>query len=115
MVNEKYNNNAEFDGNVEYGMAVAYTTLQALKTAGKDLTRGALVDAVAKGGFTGPGLVPFRFSPPDHSGYTGTQVATYTAGVAKPVGPIYTTDDSNGPLKEYTVAQPTAPANGLPQ
>jgi branched-chain amino acid transport system substrate-binding protein len=115
MVNEKYNNNAAFDGNVEYGMAVAYTTLQALKTAGKDLTRGALVDAVAKGGFTGPGLVPFRFSPTDHSGYTGTQVATYTAGVAKPVGPIYTTDDANGPLKEYTVAQPTAPANGLPQ
>ena len=41
MVDQKYDNNAPFDGNVSYGMALAYTTLQALKAAGKNLNRGA--------------------------------------------------------------------------
>ncbi|MGN6781996.1 MAG: ABC transporter substrate-binding protein [Marmoricola sp.] len=114
-VNAQYNNNAPFDGNVEYGMAMAYTTLQALQAAGKNLTRGSLVAAVEKGGFTGPGLVPFRYSPSDHSGYGGTQVVVIKKGVATPTGPVYTTDDTNAPLKEYTTKQPAAPANGLPQ
>ena len=96
MVNQKYNNNAPFDGNVEYGMALAYTTLQALKAAGKDLNRGAIVAAVEKGGFTGPGLSPFRYSDKDHSGYAGTQVATIKNGLAVPTGPVYTTDDGKG-------------------
>jgi ABC-type branched-subunit amino acid transport system substrate-binding protein len=115
MVNDKYNNGVPFDGNVEYGMAVAYTTLQALKAAGKNLTRGSLVSAVERGGFTGPGLVPFRFSSTDHSGYGGTQVVTVNNGVASFTGPIYTTDDTNGPLKEYKSAAVEAPSNGLPQ
>jgi branched-chain amino acid transport system substrate-binding protein len=100
MVNEKYNGNVPFDGNVLYGMAEAYTFLQAVKAAGSKLTRGSLIAAVEKGGFTGPGLTPFRFSSTDHSGYAGTQV--------------YTTDDGTGPLKEETGAAATAPANGLP-
>jgi branched-chain amino acid transport system substrate-binding protein len=115
QVNKQYNNNVPFDGNVEYGMGLAYTTLQALKAAGTDLTRGSLVAAVEKGGFTGPGLVPFRFSSTDHSGYAGTQVVTIKDGVAAPTGPIYTTDDGSGPLKEYTTPAATAPTNGLPQ
>jgi ABC-type branched-subunit amino acid transport system substrate-binding protein len=113
-VDQQYDNNAPFDGNVLYGMALAYTTLQALKNAGQDLTRGSLVDAVNKGGFTGPGLTPFRFSSTDHSGYSGTQIVVINGGVAKPTGPIYTTDDTDGPLQEYSTAQPEAPANGLP-
>ena len=114
-VNKKYNDNVTFDGNVEYGMAMAYTTLQVLKAAGKDLTRGSLVAAVEKGGYTGPGLVPFRFSATDHSGYGGAQVVKISKGVATPVGPIYTTDDGDGALTPFTETQPTAPADGLPQ
>jgi ABC-type branched-subunit amino acid transport system substrate-binding protein len=114
QVDQKYDNNASFDGNVEYGMALAYTTVQALKAAGKDLTRGSLIAAVEKGGFTGPGLVPFRFSKTDHSGYAGTQIVTVHNGVPSTTGPVYTTDDTSGPLKEYTATQPTAPSNGLP-
>jgi ABC-type branched-subunit amino acid transport system substrate-binding protein len=113
-VDKQYNNNAPFDGNVLYGMALAYTTLQALKAAGKDLTRGSLVDAVNKGGFTGPGLTPFRFSSSDHSGYSGAQIVVVHGGAAKTTGPIYTTDDSSGPLNSYTKTAPTAPTNGLP-
>jgi len=113
-VDQQYDNNAPFDGNVEYGMALAYTTLQALKAAGSDLTRGSLVDAVNKGGFSGPGLTPFRYSSTDHSGYSGTQIVVIHNGVAAPTGPIYTTDDGSGALTPYTTNQPEAPANGLP-
>jgi branched-chain amino acid transport system substrate-binding protein len=114
MVNKKYNNNAPFDGNVVYGMGIAYTTLQALQKAGPKLTRQNLIDALQKGGLSGPGLMPFAYSSDDHSGYTGTQIDVVKKGVAIPTGPVYTTDDSNGPLTEYTTAQPDAPANGLP-
>jgi ABC-type branched-subunit amino acid transport system substrate-binding protein len=113
-VNQKYNNNVPFDGNVEYGMAMAYTTVQALQAAGKDLTRGSLLAAVEKGGFTGPGLVPFRYSKDDHSGYGGTQIVVVHDGVAQRTGPIYTTDDGDAPLTEYTKPEAEAPASGLP-
>ena len=115
MVNEKYNNNAPFDGNVLYGMSMAYTTLQVLEAAGPDLTRAAVIDAVQKGGYTGPGMVPFRYSATDHAGYAGTQIVTVKKGVAVPTGPIYTTDDGEAPLTEYTTPQPQAPADGLPE
>ena len=114
MVDQKYDNNAPFDGNVFYGMAIAYTTLQVLQEAGPHLTRQALIDAVQKNGLSGPGLTPFAYSADDHSGYTGTQVVLVKSGVATPSGPVYTTDDGSGPLTAYTTQQPDAPANGLP-
>jgi hypothetical protein len=73
-----------------------------------------LIAAVEKGGFTGPGLTPFRFSKTDHSGYAGTQIAVIKGGVATPTGPVYTTDDGAGPLKTFSGTPATAPANGLP-
>lgn len=114
-INKQYNGDLPFDGNVEYGMAMAYTTLQVLHAAGKDLTRGSLVAAVEKGGYTGPGLVPFRYSSSDHSGYGGAQIVVVKDGVATTTGPVYTTDDGDAPLTEYTQKQPTAPSDGLPQ
>ncbi len=113
-VNQKFNNNVPFDGNVLYGMSEAYTFLQVVKSAGKKLNRGSLIAAVEKGGFTGPGLTPFRFSKSDHSGYGGTQVAVIKAGVATPTGPVYTTDDGSAPLKQYSGTAASAPTNGLP-
>src|SRR3954451_648005 len=114
-VNQQFNDNAPFDGNVEYGMAQAYTFLQVLKAAGKDLTRGSLISAVEKGGFTGPGIVPLDYSSSDHSGYSGVQVVVVKGGVATPTGQPLTTDDGSGALKPYTTTPPTAPSNGLPQ
>jgi len=113
-VNTKYNKDVPLDGNVMFGMAMAYTTLQALDAAGEKLTRGSLLAAVEKGGFTGPGLVPFRYSADDHSGYGGAQIVTVTGGVARASGPVYTTDDADGPLTPYETAPPAAPDNGLP-
>ena len=56
-INAQYDPSAPFDGNVEYGMANAYTLVQALVAAGKDLTRQGLVNAVNNdgGSWTGPG------------------------------------------------------------
>jgi ABC-type branched-subunit amino acid transport system substrate-binding protein len=106
-----------FDGNIEYGMANAYTMVQALVAAGKNLTRAGLVAAVNKDGasWTGPGLVPFQFSATDHAGYTGVQVATIQNGAAVTTGPVETTGDASGSaITSYTTAPPAAPANGLP-
>ena len=65
-VKAKYDASAPFDGNVEYGMAAAYTLVQALEAAGKDLTRQGLIAAVNNYGdsWRGPGLVPFRYRRP---------------------------------------------------
>src|SRR5437764_6183875 len=74
-LNDQYNNAAPFDGNVEYGFSVGYLFVQALRAAGRNLTRQGIVQAVEKGGFTGPGLAPFRYARNDHSGYRGLQMA----------------------------------------
>ena len=113
-INDSHNGAAEFDGNVLYGMAVAFTTVQALQAAGPQLTREGLIAAVQKGGFTGPGRTPFRYSETDHSGFSGSQIVVVEKGVATPTGPVYVTDDTDAPLTEYTTEQPEAPANGLP-
>ncbi len=62
-IHDQYDAKAPFDGNVEYGMANAYTLVQALQAAGKNLTRQGLVKAIEQHGasWTGPGLVPFRY------------------------------------------------------
>jgi hypothetical protein len=113
-VNQQYNNNVQFDGNVEFGMATAYTFVQVLQRAGKDVNRGNIIAAIEKGGLSGPGLVPLDFSGTNHQGYMGTRVVKVSNGTATFTGPAYTTDDGNGPLTEVTQQQPTAPANGIP-
>jgi ABC-type branched-subunit amino acid transport system substrate-binding protein len=107
-IHDKYDAKAPFDGNVEYGMASAYTFAQALKNAGKDPTRQGLVDAVEKGGFTGPGLVPFRYSKDEHGGFGGGQIATIKNGKIVVQGQPMTTDPGTGPItaSDMKPAQP---------
>jgi ABC-type branched-subunit amino acid transport system substrate-binding protein len=114
QIKDKYAPTLPFDANVGYGLAVAYTFVQALQAAGKNPTRQGLVDAVQKGGFTGPGLVPFRFSKDDHSGYTGVQIGTIKSGALVLQGTPLVTDDGTGVITPYTAKQPEAPARGVP-
>src|SRR5207248_7210299 len=81
-VHAQYDPSVPFDGNVEYGMATAYTLVQALKAAGKNLTRQGLVKAIQTHGssWTGPGLVPFRYSATQHGGYGGTEMGQVRNG-----------------------------------
>ena len=93
-IHDKYIPSLPFDGNVEYGMAAAYTFAQALDAAGDNPTRQSLIDAVEKGGFKGPGVVPFRFSKDSHAGYTGVRITKLDgAGGAAFVGDAQQTDD----------------------
>jgi len=113
-VDAMYDNNAPYDGNVEYGMSLAYTFVQALQAAGPNPTRASIIAAVEKGGFTGPGLVPFRFSSTVHAGYAGVQIASIIKGVPTAMGPVYTTDDTDAAIQEYTQPAATPPASGIP-
>ena len=112
-IHDQYIPNLPFDGNVEFGMAVAYTFAQALKAAGKNPTRQSLVQAVENNGasWQGPWLVPFRFSKNSHAGFTGGQIAIIKNGVAVLQGNPQTTDDGGGPIKDYT-SKPQAPSAG---
>jgi ABC-type branched-subunit amino acid transport system substrate-binding protein len=116
-VHDQFDKSAPFDGNVEYGMANAYTLVQALQAAGKNLTRQGLVDAVNSSGakFTGPGLVPFRYSSSVHGGYGGTEIGKVTKGkIVLSGGPLTTDPTATGAITPYKTPQPAPPASGIP-
>jgi branched-chain amino acid transport system substrate-binding protein len=116
-IHDQYDKSAPFDGNVEYGMANAYTLVQALKAAGKNLTRQALINAVNHDGskWTGPGLVPFRYSATQHGGYAGAEIGQIRHGkIVLFGGPLTTEPTTNSPITPYTTPQPTPPTTGVP-
>ncbi len=104
-VHDQYDKKAPFDGNVVYGMASAYTFAQVLKSAGDNPSRQDLVNAVEKGGFKGPGLVPYRYSKTQHGGFGGGQIATIKGGKIVTEGQPMVTDPAGGPIKPYTEGQ----------
>jgi ABC-type branched-subunit amino acid transport system substrate-binding protein len=110
-IHDQYDKSAPFDGNVEYGMANAYTLAQSLQLAGKDLTRQKLIDAVNESGskLVGPGLVPFRFSKTVHGGYSGVEMGQVRRGqIVLFGGPLVSDPTPRGAITPYTVPQPTA-------
>jgi ABC-type branched-subunit amino acid transport system substrate-binding protein len=125
-VHSQYDPSAPFDGNVVYGMANAYTLVQALKAAGKNLTRQALVNAINSNGasWKGPGLVPFRYSTSVHGGFGGAEMGKVVGGKIALgsaagfsgmfAGPLTTDPTSSSPLTPYTTAQAPPPSNGIP-
>jgi ABC-type branched-subunit amino acid transport system substrate-binding protein len=116
-VKEQYDPSAPFDGNVLYGMANAYTLVQALQAAGKNLTREDLVKAVSEHGasWSGPGLVPFRYSTSDHGGYDGVQMGRLEGGKIVLFGPKLRTEPaSSSPITTYSGTQSSPPASGIP-
>jgi hypothetical protein len=116
-VHDQYDASAPFDGNVEYGMATAYTLVQALVAAGKDLTRQGLINAINEHGssWTGPGLVPFRYSTSDHGGYSGAEMGMVKGGnIVLSGGALTTTPEAGSPISPHSGTQPAPPANGIP-
>ena len=116
-IHDKYDAKAPFDTNVLYGMSSAYTLVQALEAAGKNLTRQGLIDVVNSQGATwqGPGLVPFRYSASDHGGYSGVRIAMIKGGKIVESGKPLTTDPSaSGPITVATSTQAAPPASGIP-
>ena len=111
------------DGNTEYGVALAYTFVQALHAAGKNLTRTSLMKAIdtkAKS-FKTPGLVPLKYAKTVHYGYEGDEVVQFTSSAGtyttpsgtwpgtKVLSPVYTSTVGNGPVKAYHGKEPSVP------
>ncbi len=110
-IHDQYDANQPFDGNTVYGMSAGYLFTQALKGAGKNLTRQSIVNALNSKGssYKGPGLVPLGFSSSNHGGYQGAQIAMVNNGQVTLSGPVYQSTDT-GPITTYTGGQPTAPS-----
>src|SRR6202166_1610192 len=77
------------DGNTQYGVALAYTFVQALQAAGKNLTRAGLLAAIANSGraFVTPGFVPLSYSSSVHFGFQGAEVIKLSSTAPKAVTP----------------------------
>jgi ABC-type branched-subunit amino acid transport system substrate-binding protein len=114
---KQYDPKAPWDGNTEYGIANAYTLVQALQAAGKNLTRQDLINAVNNDGhgWTGPGLVPFRYSASVHGGFGGVEMAKVVNGGINAIGgPLVTDPTPSGAITPYSGTQAAPPASGIP-
>ena len=113
------------DGNTQYGVALAYTVVQALQAAGKNLTRAGLLAAIAKSGkdFVTPGFVPLSYSSTVRYGFQGAEVIKLSATAppaVTPTGswigstavtPVEVTDVGSAPVTKYTGTTSTPPKN----
>ena len=100
-----------------YGMAEAYTFVQALQAAGEDLTREGVIAALEEvgGELEGPGFGPFRYSADSHLGLSGLQVVELKGGVGDPLTPVLVTDIGDAPIEEdESAAGDAPPESGLP-
>ena len=119
-INEKYNKGVSFDNIVLQGMNSAMLTVQALRAAGKNLTRTGLINAVQDKGakFASAALVPLNYSATSHVGYNGYWFGQLNAkGELKPFADklaIFTTDSTAGAIEASTYTRPAMPKNGIP-
>ena len=119
-INEKYNKGVSFDNIVLQGMNSAMLTVQALRAAGKNLTRTGLINAVQSKGakFASAALVPLNYSATSHVGYNGYWFGQLNAkGELKPFADklaIFTTDSTAGAIEASTYTRPAMPKNGIP-
>jgi ABC-type branched-subunit amino acid transport system substrate-binding protein len=113
------------DGNTEYGISLAYTFVQALQAAGKNLTRASLVAAIEKygHGFITPGFVPLSYSKTVHFGFEGAEVTQLSTTAPKAVTPtgqwigvkvltkVEVTNTGSAPVTTYTGKISTPPSS----
>jgi branched-chain amino acid transport system substrate-binding protein len=99
-----------------YGMAQAYTTVQALQAAGQNPTRDGLVEAIEQVGsdWRGPVLAPFRYSADSHMGTSGMSISRITGNASEEVRPIVTTDIGDADIKEFDGEAAAPPESGIP-
>ncbi|MUL40490.1 ABC transporter substrate-binding protein [Streptomonospora sp. PA3] len=90
-----------------YGMVQATMMGQALMSAGPDLTRQSLIDAVHEQDWAGPGLVPFSSTENDHGGFAGAMVLRFRAGKEPEVlQEAMVTDNRGGEITTAEVERP---------
>ena len=115
-IHDQYDAKEPLDGNFFYGMAVAYTFVQAMLKAGRNPTRADLVSAVEGGLPQGPMVAPFAYSSTDHAGATGAYIGVIQNGgvVAAGIGADHGHDRRRAPITTYTGTEQQAPASGIP-
>ena len=124
-INTKYNADykpgAKFTSWQLIGMNTAFVAVQALQSAGKNLTRKSLLDAIDNNGskFASAGLVPLNYSKTSTVGYNGYWFGTFNStGDLVPNSTFtyapYTTDSGTGAVVKTTYVRPKMPAKGLP-
>src|SRR5487761_650587 len=118
QIHDQYISSLPFDGNVVFGMAVAYSFVQLMKKAGRNPTRQDVINTLQSGQLDqGPGFVPLGYSSSSHLGYLGVQMATINNGAAQFMGSIYTaTADPTDPTVTAcgNCASLPMPTNGIP-
>jgi len=114
-IHSQYLPQVPLDGNVAFGMGVAYTFVQAMLKAGRNPTRQDLVNAINNGLPQGVSVAPYAYSATNHAGMTGAYMAVIKNGVLVPTGPTQVTDTTpTGAITTDSTAQPPAPASGVP-
>ena len=120
-INTQYNKGAKFTSWALIGMNTAFIAVQALQSAGKNLTRKSLLAAIDNNGskFANAGLVPLNYSKTSNVGYNGYWFGTFNrTGDLVPNDTFtytpYTTDSGTGAVVKSTYARPKMPAKGLP-
>ena len=119
-INTQYNKGVTFDNTVLQGMNSAMLTVQALRAAGKNLTRTGLMRAIDTKGstFASAGLAPLNYSATSRVGYNGYWLGQLNAkGELKPFGgklTLYTTDSTSGAVAASTFVRKPIPKNGIP-
>ena len=121
-INMSYNPGVSFDNVVLQGMNSAMLTVQALRAAGKNLTRAGLIKAIEDKGstFASAGLAPLNYSTTSRVGYNGYwfgqlnakgELLPYITGKRT----LYTTDSTttSAPVLSTYERKPI-PKNGIP-
>ncbi|GHD16579.1 ABC transporter substrate-binding protein [Nocardiopsis kunsanensis] len=106
-IHDEYNSGTLFADTTVYGMVQAVLFAQVLMEVGPDLGREELIRTLESQEWQGPGLVPFRASENDHSGYAGVMVAQHNAGGQPEVlqEPMIT-DSDGGEIMDFEMERP---------
>ena len=114
-IHSQYLPKLPLDGNVGYGMGVAYTFVQAMFKAGRNPTRQDLINAINGGLPQGVAVAPWAYSATSHDGATGAYIGVIKNGVIVQTGPVQVTDNTaTGAITTFSTPQPPAPASGIP-
>ncbi|MCW2683954.1 MAG: Extracellular amino acid-binding receptor [Blastococcus sp.] len=99
-----------------YGMAQAYTTVQALQAAGQNPTRDGLIEAIEQVGseWEGPVLAPFRYSADSHMGTSGMSISRLVGNGSEEVQPIKITDVGDADIEDFDGEPASPPESGIP-
>jgi branched-chain amino acid transport system substrate-binding protein len=99
-----------------YGMAMAYTTIQALQSAGQNPTRADLIEAIETvgGDWEGPVLAPFRYSTDSHMGTSGMAISRIVGTGSEEVAPVQITDIGDAEIEPFDGEAAAPPESGIP-